>query len=98
MQFAPELVEAVWSIASAIDSDKFVSSVGNAVYDDHVPLNSNGIKSINIVDVDYVGQNTTNRNYWHTHQDSIDKIGIETLQQVGNVLVKLLYSISFKVN
>ncbi|MBL1215386.1 MAG: M28 family peptidase [Ignavibacteriae bacterium] len=95
VQYAPDIVELVWNTAKFVNAAKFINTVGNPIYDDHVPLNSSGIKSINIVDVDYVGHNTTNRNYWHTHADSIDKIGIETLQQVGNVIVKLLYSISF---
>jgi glutaminyl-peptide cyclotransferase len=95
IQYAPDIVELVWNTAKYVNASKFINSVGNPIYDDHVPLNSSGIKSINIVDVDYVGHNTNNRNYWHTHEDTIDKIGIETLQQVGNVLTKLLYSISF---
>ena len=96
IQYAPDIAELVWTTAKKVNANKFINSVGNPIYDDHVPLNSSGIKSINIVDVDYVGHNNTNRNFWHTHEDTIDKIGIETLQQVGNVLTKLLYSISFQ--
>jgi len=95
VQFAPDVVELVWATAKEVKSDKFINLIGSPIYDDHIPLNQSGIQTINIVDIDYVGHNSSNRNYWHTHEDTIDKIGVKTLQQVGNVLIKLLYSISF---
>jgi Zn-dependent M28 family amino/carboxypeptidase len=98
IQFAPKIVELVWETAKIMNADKFINTIGLPIYDDHVPLNLGGINTINVIDNDYVGQNSSNRNFWHTHDDTIDKIGIETLQQVGDVLVKLIYSLSFNGN
>ena len=98
IKFAPEIVELVWETAKKVNASKFLNATGSPIYDDHIPLNSGGIKTINIIDNDYVGQKAINRKFWHTHEDTIDKIGLETLQQVGNVIVKLLYSISFTGN
>ena len=95
IQYASEIVELIWAIAKNVNASKFLNTTGSPFYDDHIPLNSSGIKTINIIDNDYVGQKASNRNFWHTHEDTIDKIAIETLQEVGNVLVKLIYSLSF---
>lgn len=97
IQYASEIVELIWDTAKNVNASKFINTTGSPIYDDHIPLNSSGIKTINIIDNDYVGQKASNRKFWHTHEDTIDKIGIETLQQVGNVIVKLIFSISFNV-
>lgn len=97
-QYAPEIVELVWSIAKSINADKFSTSFSTSIYDDHLSLNQVGIKTINIIDAGLVGGNNKDesRNYWHTHNDDIRNISKETLQQVGDVLVKLIYSL--KIN
>ena len=94
---APEVVRMVWGIAKTIGSDRFKDITGDGIYDDHVPLNQAGIKAINIIDADIVGADSDveRRNYWHTHNDDMRNIDKEALQQVGNVLVKLLYSLKF---
>ena len=70
---------------------------GASIYDDHIPLNQAGIKSVDIIDAELVGADTPveRRNYWHSDKDTMENISAETLQQVGNVLVSLLYSIHF---
>ncbi len=96
--YAKDVVDLVWGIAAKINADRFSNFTGHAIYDDHIPLNQAGIKTIDIIDAELVGANTQNerRNYWHTQKDNISNIGLETLQQVGNVLTQLIYSLSFK--
>jgi glutaminyl-peptide cyclotransferase len=52
------------------------------VNDDHVVLNEAGIRTIDIIDFDYP--------YWHTPQDTPDKVAAETLGAVGDVLLALI--------
>lgn len=94
---APEVVNMVWGIAKTIGASRFISATGDGIYDDHVPLNQSGIKTINIIDADIVGADSDieRRNYWHTHNDNMENIDPEALQQVGDVLVKLIYSLKF---
>lgn len=96
-QFAPEIVNLVWGVASRIGEAQFVPQVGPAIYDDHVPLNQAGIRCINIIDSELVGADSPNerRNYWHTQRDTMDNIGKETLQAVGDVVIRLIYSLKF---
>lgn len=97
MRYAPDIVNMVWRIANEVNANKFVDMRTDGVYDDHVPLNLAGIKAINIVDAELVGNKSSDerRKYWHTRRDNMQNISKETLQQVGDVLVKLIYSLHF---
>ena len=97
VQYAPDIVNLVWDMASQLNVSVFNMRRGDAVYDDHVPLNQAGIKAIDIIDEELVGADTPveRRNYWHSDRDTMENISANTLQQVGDVLVYLIYSIHF---
>jgi Zn-dependent M28 family amino/carboxypeptidase len=46
--------------------------------DDHTPFLEAGIPAVDIIDFDYP--------YWHTVQDTTDKVSSESLQAVGDTL------------
>ena len=46
--------------------------------DDHVPFLQRGIPAVDIIDFDYP--------YWHTVDDTLDKVSAEKLEEVGRVL------------
>ena len=48
--------------------------------DDHIPFLQKGLPTTLIIDFDY--------EYWHTQQDTIDRVSPSSLQIVGRVLVK----------
>ena len=82
---APEVVDLVWKGArQAGHGDVFVSSPGYTLIDDHVSLQKVGIRAIDVVHFypDYP--------YWHTPDDTIDKVSAESLQAVGDVAMFLL--------
>ncbi len=80
---APEVVERVWETAARIGhGNVFRDGPGDTVRDDHLPLQQVGIKAIDIIDFDYP--------YWHTPDDTIDKVSAESLQVVGDVALALL--------
>ena len=95
--YAPDIVNMFWNKAAEIGADKFTFGVSQPIYDDHIPLNQAGIKTINIIDSELIGANTLveRRNYWHSDKDTIENIGVETLQQVGDVLTNIIYSLKF---
>ena len=51
--------------------------------DDHQPFIKVGIPSADIIDFDYGPDNA----YWHTPQDSIDKLAPQSFEIVGNVVL-----------
>ncbi len=86
--YAPDIVEKVWSVARDLGITQFSSERQDEVFDDHVPLNQAGIRTIDIIDFDYPDE--TNR-YWHTHEDTPDKCSAESLSAVGTVLMHVIY-------
>jgi len=88
IRFAGDVVNLVWQTAESLGYTQFIKEPGDEIYDDHVPLNRAGIKTIDIIDFNYPDQ--TNR-YWHTHQDTPEHCSAQSLQAVGNVLVHVIY-------
>lgn len=69
----------LWEIAATLGyDDVFIDDYRWAIYDDHVPFAQRGITAVDIIDFDYV--------YWHTTQDTLDKVSPESLERVGRVL------------
>lgn len=57
-----------------------------SVYDDHVHAFFLGIPSLDIIDIAYGENATPFGGYWHTTQDTADKVSAESLQHVGNIV------------
>lgn len=97
VNFAPDITDLVWNTAHKINAGKFNDRTGTPIYDDHIPLNQAGIRTIDIIDADLVGGDNSKpgRDYWHTHDDNLNNIGKESLQQVGDVLLNVIYRIKF---
>jgi hypothetical protein len=89
VKFAPDVVELVWGKAKELGYTQFVDVAGEAITDDHLPLNEVGIKTIDLIDFNYPDQ--THR-YWHTHQDTPDKCSAESLEAVGTVITHTVYT------
>ncbi len=85
---APEVVQRVWNVAEELGyGDLFVKEGGLSVTDDHLPLNEAGIRTADVIDLDYGPGNA----YWHTLQDTPEHTSARGLQAVGKVLASLIY-------
>jgi Zn-dependent M28 family amino/carboxypeptidase len=88
-QFANPVVQKVWRAAERLGyRDYFPTAIGPPITDDHVPLIQNGIPTANVIDFTYGPDNS----YWHTPEDTPDKVSAGTLGIVGQVVVELIYS------
>jgi hypothetical protein len=96
-KFAPGVVSLIWNIAQQQNDSIFSQEGGPEIYDDHIPLNNAGLITADIIDADLVGADTPvkRRNYWHSENDTMENISKNTLQQLGNVLTYLIYSLKF---
>ncbi len=93
LRYAAPVVNKVWNTAARIGySHYFENSEGGAITDDHLYINRlAGIPSINIIDY---RSDTPNGffPYWHTLEDSLDKIDKKTLKAAGQTLLELIYT------
>lgn len=90
MQFAPSIVNQVWSMAQGMGFGHFFQNqVTTAALDDHFFINRYAnLPMINII-------HKTNKGFgphWHTHMDDIDIIDKKTLKAVGQVVTAVLYN------
>lgn len=75
----PKLQKHLWDIAATLGyTETFISKYRWRIYDDHVPFAQRGITAVDIIDFDYP--------YWHTTQDTRDKVSPDSLEKVGRVL------------
>src|SRR6202041_2821584 len=91
VQLAPEssstkwLVDVVWKTAERLGhKDIFPRREVGAVSDDHDPFLSRGVPAVDIIDLgDY-----TSAGYWHTPQDTLDKVSPRNVAIVGYVILE----------
>jgi glutaminyl-peptide cyclotransferase len=74
------LLNSIWDQAKSLGFDmKFIPENKYNILDDHIPFIEKGITAVDIIDFDYP--------YWHTTQDTPDKISTESLQIVTETLL-----------
>lgn len=75
----PELTDEIWKIAAQAGyGEQFIPEPKHSMLDDHTPFLEKGITAIDIIDFDYP--------YWHTTQDTTDKVSGQSLEAVGETL------------
>ncbi|HQE92864.1 MAG TPA: M28 family peptidase [Anaerolineae bacterium] len=73
------LSQALWDIAAQLGyADRIIPEYRYAMIDDHVPFIRLGVPSVDMIDFDYP--------YWHTTQDTPDKVSAASLEAVGRTL------------
>jgi hypothetical protein len=88
-QHANVVVRKVWRAAERLGYRAyFPEAVGQRLVDDHVPLIEAGLPTANVVDFSYGPGNR----YWHTPEDTPERLSARTLEMVGEVVAELIYS------
>ena len=87
------LKDFVWSIAGKLGyGDIFLGAPTNFGGDDHYSFTARHVASVDIMDLDT--QNDVP--YWHTPQDTLDKISPKTLAIVGHVVLESVKQLQLK--
>lgn len=91
MQYASSVVNDLWNTAAKAGYSAFFRNhSGGAITDDHVIINTvAGIPCIDVIDM-RTGTNSGFFPYWHTTDDTLDKIDPATLGAVGNTLARFI--------
>jgi glutaminyl-peptide cyclotransferase len=89
----PWLTEIIWTAAKAAGRTEFIDET-TFLEDDHLRFLEAGVPAVDIIDFEY--PDASNR-YWHTGEDTFDKVAAGSLQTVGDVLLKALPEIEKRV-
>ncbi len=77
----------IWDTAYQMGNDEIFRTRGSTgAQDDHIPFAQEGIPVVDIIDLDYA--------HWHRQGDTLDKLSIDNLKIVGNVVLSSLPAIS----
>jgi Zn-dependent M28 family amino/carboxypeptidase len=79
---SPALRKLIWSTARRLGYGKYFLETGGPTDDDHMPFVRMGVEAVDLIDFD--------KNYWHTPQDTIDKLSPHSFEVVGTVLTAVL--------
>ncbi|MCP4291926.1 MAG: M28 family peptidase [bacterium] len=80
---APEFTRFIFQRAVNLGLPGFSMTPGRAVFDDHVPFLQQGIPAVDLIDFDY--------SVWHTQGDVPSACSPASLQQVGDLLIDVIY-------
>jgi glutaminyl-peptide cyclotransferase len=77
------LMDEIWSQADTLGYGSiFIPEYYRKILDDHIPFLEAGIPAVDIIDIDYP--------YWHTLEDTPDKVSPQSLHVVGETVLEWL--------
>ena len=85
----PALISLVFKAATAGGTRASFSMYPYSVLDDHQPFLEKGIPAIDLIDFQY-GSAPRLNDYWHTPNDTLDKLSGASLEVVGQVILRVL--------
>jgi glutaminyl-peptide cyclotransferase len=80
------LVETEQDCSGNLGRDVVNLSISTGVIDDHVPALNKGIPAIDLIDIRYGPGAEAFGGYWHTHEDTPDKVSAQSLEDVGRLI------------
>ena len=83
-----EMARGIFAAAETLKLRSYFTYLDRGMTDDHTPLNAIGIPTIDVIDFDFP--------WWHTADDTIDKISAQSLQTVGSVALYYLGEFALK--
>jgi len=76
----PVITDEIWEVARRLGYEEvFIPDYKYSMLDDHTPFLEAGIPAVDIIDFDYP--------YYHTMEDTPDKVSANSLQAVGDTLL-----------
>ncbi|MCB9135974.1 MAG: M28 family peptidase [Anaerolineales bacterium] len=83
MNSDPKVSAEIWGVAASLGYQQQILPFPKyRMLDDHIPFKNVGIPAVDLIDFDYP--------YWHTVEDTTDKVSAESLDMIGETLLKWL--------
>jgi Zn-dependent M28 family amino/carboxypeptidase len=83
------LVTATFDAAKVVGTRPHFSLSRSSILDDHVPFIQAGFRAVDLIDFQF-GSAPGKNDYWHTTEDTLDKISAESLSIVGRTTVEIV--------
>jgi glutaminyl-peptide cyclotransferase len=83
----PKLAKTLLDVAGKQGKGSCFEMRSTDVLDDHTPFQKAGVPVIDVIDFEFGPSNR----YWHTGEDTLDKISAESLGTVGNAVMGLVW-------
>ena len=83
-----DMARDIFAAAEALKLRNYFTYLGRELIDDHAPLNAIGIPTLDVIDFDFP--------WWHTADDTMDKISAPSLQIVGSVALYYMSEFALK--
>jgi len=80
------LQQQIWAAARSLGHAKYFAEDGFPLEDDHMPFLNAGVPAADLIDFSY----GPNHSFWHTPQDTLDKLSPRSMQVVGEVVLETL--------
>ncbi len=84
-----KLVKELFFAAHEVGVRPVFSLGPGSILDDHVPFLLAGMPAIDVIDFEY-GSAPGLNDYWHTPNDTMDKLSAESMQTVGDVVLRMV--------
>jgi len=88
MDSPAEMARDIFASAEALKLRSYFTYLDREMIDDHTPLNALGVPTIDLIDFSFL--------WWHTADDTIDKLSAQSLQIVGSVAAYYLSEFALK--
>ena len=89
----PWLTDALWKSAKKLGYQQNFPDKLSPIEDDHIPFLEAGVQAVDIIDLNHYAE----MGWWHTREDTLDKISARSLQVVGDVLLDALPGIEARL-
>jgi glutaminyl-peptide cyclotransferase len=86
----PALVDLIWSISARLGYSEIFLNETTSPQDDHDSFLKRGVPAVDVIG-DFL-----NNGYWHTPQDTLDKISAKTLAMTGHVFLETVKQLQSK--
>jgi glutaminyl-peptide cyclotransferase len=86
------LRDLFWKTAADLGYSAHLSNLIDPISDDHMPFLRRGVQALDLIDFDY----GPNNGYWHTEQDTVDKLSAASFDVMGKVLIEALHRLETK--
>lgn len=83
------LVKELFAAARETGSRAAFSLGRGSILDDHVPFLLAGMPAIDLIDFEF-GSAPGKNDYWHTTNDTLDKLSADSLQTVGDTVLRMI--------